>query len=177
MKNLNSQQLKFLLEKLPRKPGIYFFLSGEKEVIYIGKARSLRERVKSYLLPTPDIKVHHIISETTDIDFILTESEKEAAFLENNFIQQYQPKYNLRLKDDKSFPYLKLTAQEPYPGIYLTRKVEKDGAKYFGPFSPALQARMSIQIINKYFGIRGCREQITGKRQRPCLEYDLDRLP
>ena len=174
MKKVNSRRIKFLLDKLPRKPGIYFFLSENKEVIYIGKARSLKERVRSYLLPTTDMKIHHIITETADIDFILTESEKEASFLENNFIQQYQPRYNIRLKDDKSFPYLKLTNQEQYPGIYLTRKVEKDGAKYFGPFSPAQQARTSIQIVNKYFGIRGCREQITGKRKRPCLEYDLN---
>lgn len=143
-------------------------------VIYIGKARSLKGRVKSYFLPNPDLKVRTILEETEDIDYILTGSEREAAFLENNFIRQHKPKYNIRLKDDKSFPYLKFTVQEQFPGIYLTRKVEKDEARYFGPFSPVHQARKTIHLMNKYFGIRGCEESVPGKRQRPCLEYDLE---
>jgi len=143
-------------------------------MVYIGKARSLQHRVKSYFQATADPKVKSIVAETVRIDHILTESEREASFLENNFIRQYQPKYNLRLKDDKSFPYLKLSIQEDYPSITLTRRVEKDGARYFGPFSPAHQARKTIHLINKYFGIRGCTEAIPGKRKRPCLEYDLD---
>ncbi len=168
-----KSSLKTKLEKLPRKPGIYFFKNTQGDVIYIGKARSIRDRVKSYFQATADAKVRNILSETTDYEYILTDSEKEATFLENNFIRQYQPKFNLRLKDDKSFPYLKLTAQEKYPGIYLTRKVEADGAKYFGPFSPAHQARKTIHLINKHFGVRGCEESIPGNRKRPCLEYDL----
>ncbi len=165
--------LKRKIESLPEKPGIYFFKNREKEVIYIGKARSLKERVKTYFQQSPDPKVHNIISETADIDFILTGSEKEASFLENNFIQQHQPKFNLRLKDDKSFPFLRLTSQEKYPGIYFSRKVSEDGAQYFGPFSPAHQARRTIHLVNKYFGIRSCEEAVPGKRKRPCLEYDL----
>ena len=129
--------LKSKIKNLPKKPGIYFFKDKGGEVIYIGKARSLKDRVKSYFLPTSDAKIKKILSETQEIDFILTDSAKEAAFLENNFIRQHQPKFNLRLKDDKSFPYLKLTLQEKFPAIYLTRRVEEDGAKYFGPFSPA----------------------------------------
>jgi excinuclease ABC subunit C len=158
---------------LPDKPGIYFFKNAGGEFIYIGKARSLRDRVKSYFQPTSDPKITNIVAETADVDFILTGSEKEAAFLENNFVQRYQPKFNLRLKDDKSFPYLKLTAGERFPGIYLTRKVEPDRSRYFGPFSPASQARKTIHLLNKYFGIRGCEENVPGKRRRPCLEYDL----
>lgn len=165
--------LKTKINLLPKKPGIYFFKNEEHEIIYIGKARSLRERVKSYFQDTSDSKINNIIAETADIDFVLTDSEKEAGLLENNFIRQHQPKFNLRLKDDKSFPYLKITLQERFPGIYLTRKVEPDGAKYFGPFFPAHQARKTIHLINKYFGIRGCEEAIPGKRKRPCLEYDL----
>ncbi|MDH4270816.1 MAG: excinuclease ABC subunit UvrC [Candidatus Aminicenantes bacterium] len=167
------EKLRAKLADLPDKPGIYFFKNSRREIIYIGKARSLKDRVRSYFLPTDDLKVSQIISETKDLDFILTGSEKEAAFLENNFVQRYQPKFNLRLKDDKSFPYLKLTTAERYPGVYLTRKVEDDGAGYFGPFSPALQARKTIHLLNRYFGIRGCAESIPGKRRRPCLEYDL----
>lgn len=165
--------LKTKINFLPKKPGIYFFKNKENRIIYIGKARSLKNRVKSYLQAASDSKINRIISETKDINFILTDSEKEAAFLENNFIRQYQPKFNLRLKDDKSFPYLKLTIQEIYPGIYFTRKVESDGAKYFGPFTPTLQARKTIHLTNKYFGLRNCQEVIPGKRERPCLEYDL----
>ena len=165
--------LKKKIELLPRKPGIYFFKNKEKETIYIGKARSLKERVKSYFQATSDAKISNILAETADVDFILTDSEREAAFLENNYVRRYQPKFNLKLKDDKSFPYLKLTVQERFPGIHLTRRVEPDGASYFGPFSPAHQARMTIHLINKYFGIRGCTEDIPGKRKRPCLEYDL----
>jgi excinuclease ABC subunit C len=165
--------LKTKLENLPEKPGIYFFKDAQNNIIYIGKARSLKDRVKSYFQSTSDSKVRNIISETSDLDYVLTGSEREASFLENNFIQQHQPKFNLRLKDDKSFPYLKITAQEKYPGIYLTRRVESDGARYFGPFSPAHQARKTIHLVNKYFGIRGCEERVPGRRKRPCLEYDL----
>ena len=165
--------LKSESKNLPKKPGIYFFKDKGGEVIYIGKARSLKDRVKSYFLPTSDLKIKKILYETEEIDFILTDSEKEAAFLENNFIRQHQPKFNLRLKDDKSFPYLKLTLQEKFPAIYLTRRVEEDGAKYFGPFSPAHQARNTIHLSAKYFGVRTCREPVPGKRKRPCLDYDL----
>ncbi len=165
--------LKSEIKNLPKKPGIYFFKDKGGEVIYIGKARSLKDRVKSYFLPTSDAKIKKILSATEEIDFILTDSAKEAAFLENNFIRQHQPRFNLRLKDDKSFPYLKLTLQEKFPAIYLTRRVEEDGAKYFGPFSPAHQARNTIHLSAKYFGVRTCQESVPGKRKRPCLDYDL----
>lgn len=165
--------LKSRAESLPKKPGIYFFKDKNNKVIYIGKARSLRDRVKSYFLPTSDPKVENIISETRDFDFILTDSEREAVFLENNFIRQSKPKFNINLKDDKSFPFLKLTLQLKYPGIELTRRVKKDGAKYFGPFSPVHQARKTIHLLAKYFGIRTCKEAIPGKRKRPCLEFDI----
>ncbi len=165
--------LKSKIGRMPKKPGIYFFKDKRGQVIYIGKARSLKDRVKSYFLPTSDVKIKKILSETEDIDFILTDSAKEAAFLENNFIRQHQPKFNLRLKDDKSFPYLKLTFQEKFPTLYLTRRVEEDGAKYFGPFSPASQARNTIHLSAKYFGLRTCQEAVPGRRKRPCLDYDL----
>jgi excinuclease ABC subunit C len=168
-----NDKLRQALAGLPGKAGIYFFKGKGGAIIYIGKARSLRERVRSYFQPSSDPKVGNIISETEDLDFILTGSEREAAFLENNFVQRYQPKFNLRLKDDKSFPYLRLTVKDRFPGIYLTRKVESGGARYFGPFSPASRARKTIHLVNKYFGIRACKEAVPGRRQRPCLEYDL----
>jgi len=168
-----TSNLRKKIADLPKKPGIYLFKAKKDEVIYIGKARSLKERVKFYFQLTSDAKIKNILSETVDIDFILTDSEKDAAFLENNFIRQYQPRFNLRLKDDKAFPYLKLTLQEKFPAVYFTRKVEEDGAKYFGPFSLAHHARKTIHLAAKYFGIRTCKETVPGKRKRPCLEYDL----
>lgn len=166
-------KIKAKLSGLPDRPGIYFFKDEAGGIVYVGKARSLRDRIRTYFQPTSDLKVANISGEIADFDFILTGSEKEAAFLENNFVQRYQPKFNLRLKDDKSFPYLRLTVGEPFPGVYLTRKVEPDGSKYFGPFSPAFQARRTIHLLNKNFGIRGCEEAVPGRRRRPCLEYDL----
>jgi excinuclease ABC subunit C len=160
--------------ELPDKPGIYFFKNAAGEVVYIGKARSLRDRVRTYFLPNPDYKVRNILRETTGIDYILTGSEKEAAFLENNYIQQHQPRFNLRLKDDKSFPYLKVTAGEKFPGIYFSRKVGEGRSRYFGPFSPAHRARTSIHLVNKYFRVRGCENAVFRNRKRPCLEYDLN---
>jgi excinuclease ABC subunit C len=157
----------------PDEPGIYFFRDAEGRALYIGKARSLRDRVRSYFLAGPDIKVRNILGETADIDYILTGSEKEAAFLENNYIQQYKPKFNLRLKDDKSFPYLKLTLREEFPGIYMSRKVVNDGSRYFGPFSPAGRARKTIHLVNRYFGVRGCEDAAFRGRKRPCLDHDL----
>ena len=169
-----TSRLRKKAQSLPKKAGIYFFKARTGDVIYIGKARSLKDRVKSYFQQTSDKKIKSILSETWDLDFILTDSPKEAAFLENNFIRQYQPKFNLRLKDDKSFPYLKMTLQEKFPALTFTRRVEEDGAKYFGPYSPAHQARQTSHLIAKYFGVRTCQEAVPGKRKRPCLEYDLN---
>ena len=146
-----GSEIKGKVARAPTRPGVYLLKDKQSRVIYIGKARSLRERVKSYFAPTSDSKVHSILAETSSVDFLLTDSEKEASFLENNFIQQYQPKFNIKLKDDKAFPFLKVTCQERFPGIYLTRRVEADGAKYFGPFFPAHQARKNIHLVNKYF--------------------------
>jgi len=161
------------VEALPRSPGIYFFKNAKGEVVYIGKARSLQDRVRTYFQPTSDPKVRAILRETADIDYLLTETEKDAVFLESNYVRNAQPKFNLRLKDDKSFPYLKLTVQEKVPGVYFTRKVAEDGARYFGPFAPPSRARRTIQVINKYFGVRGCEEKIPGKRTRPCLDHEI----
>jgi excinuclease ABC subunit C len=170
---MDISRLKEKIKKFPARPGIYFFKNASGEVIYIGKARSLKDRVKSYFLPNPDFKVQNILSETADVDYLLVSSEKEASFIENNYIQFYQPKFNLRLKDDKSFPFLKLTVNEPYPGLYLSRRVEDDGARYFGPFSPADDTRRLISLLTRSFHLRTCENTVFRSRKRPCLEYDL----
>jgi excinuclease ABC subunit C len=170
---MKREQLKQKIKKFPVGPGIYFFKNAQGKVIYIGKARSLKNRVKSYFLPSPDIKVQNILSETDDIDYLLVSSEKEASFIENNYIQFYQPKFNLRLKDDKSFPFLKITLDETFPGIYLCRRLEDDRARYFGPFSPADHARKVLTFITRAFRTRTCQKTVFKNRKRPCLEYDL----
>ncbi|HNT01732.1 MAG TPA: excinuclease ABC subunit UvrC, partial [Candidatus Saccharicenans sp.] len=170
---MKYEELKQKVKDFPDRPGIYFFKNLQGEVIYIGKARSLHNRVKSYFLPQPDLKVQNILSETDDIDYLLVNSEKEASFIENNYIQFYQPKFNLRLKDDKSFPFLKLTVNDDFPSLSLTRRVEDDGAKYFGPFSPADDARKMMSFLTRAFQIRTCENSVFKSRRRPCLEYDL----
>jgi excinuclease ABC subunit C len=174
MKDKKRQRLIKTVQKLPSKPGIYLFKNQTNKTIYIGKARSLKERVRSYFSSPSDPRIHTILNETHNIDFIITDSEREAFILENNFIRQYQPKYNLRLKDDKSYPYIKVTVQDKYPAIYLCRRSESDNARYFGPFTPSSVARKTINLINRQFGIRSCKEDIPGRRKRPCLEYDIN---
>jgi len=165
--------LKEKASQLPTRPGIYFFLDKARQIIYIGKARDLKERVKSYFQPTSDPKIKHILQEAIDLDYLVTDTEKEAAFLENNFVRRFQPKFNLRLKDDKSFPLIKINLSEDFPSITLTRRVENDGARYFGPFHPAHQARRTIELIAKYFHLRTCSGPLPQGRKRPCLEYEL----
>jgi excinuclease ABC subunit C len=168
-----THPLKEAAAELPDKPGIYIFKNARGEPVYIGKARSLADRVKTYFQPSDDPKVGNILAETTRLDFLLTASEREAAFLENNFIQHYQPKFNLRLKDDKSFPYLRLTVQEAVPGVFFSRKVASDGARYFGPFSPAREAGKTLQLLTKSFRLRSCAAAVFRARKRPCLEFEL----
>ncbi len=168
-----SATLKGQLSRLPPKPGIYFFKNSRKEIIYVGKARSLRDRVRSYFQENADQKVRAIVADTAEVDFILTGSEKEAALLENNYVQRFQPKFNLRLKDDKSFPYLKIGLADRFPGGTLSRRVEPDGSRYFGPYVPAQRARQTIRLLSRFFGLRSCQEAVFKNRRRPCLEHDL----
>ncbi len=161
------------ISAFPPDPGIYFFKNARGGVIYIGKARRLRDRVRSYFQPSDDPKVAAILAETADVEYVLTASEREAAFLENSFVQQSQPKFNLRLKDDKSFPYLRVTAGDPVPGIYFSRRVGPGPTRFFGPFNPAHEARQTIRLVGKAFGLRTCEPAVFRKRKRTCLEYDL----
>src|SRR5712671_193311 len=163
--------------QLPINPGVYLYKDAQGKVIYVGKAKSLRSRVRSYFSEDrlADIKTGTLISEARDVDYILVDNEKEALALENNLIKQYKPKYNILLRDDKTYPYIKLTVNEPYPRTMITRRVRKDGAAYFGPFFPAGLARKSLKLIERYFLIRNCNIQIDGKRPRPCLQYYIHR--
>jgi len=170
------QDLKAQIARLPEQPGVYLFLNRERETIYVGKARALRDRVRSYLgAHGTNPKTDALIDEVERLEFTVTDSVVEALALENNLIKQRMPKFNILLRDDKNYPYLKLTAAEPFPRVLLVRRVERDGGVYAGPFMPASLARKTMSLTHRLFGMRSCNEEIDGRRGRPCLEYDIKR--
>src|SRR6188768_532699 len=168
--------LKEQIARLPEQPGVYLWLNAAGEAIYVGKARALRDRVRSYL-GAYGLSPRHdaLLEEITAVEVIVTDSVMEALALENNLIKQRTPKYNILLRDDKNYPYLQLTTSEPFPRLLVARSVEKTGDFYAGPFLPAKLARRSMTLSHRLFGIRSCNETITGQRPRPCLEYDIKR--
>jgi len=172
-----SNLLRQKLDNLPAAPGVYIFKNAEGKTIYVGKALSLRNRVRSYFQESRplDPKTGHLVAEIADLETILVDHEVEALILESTLVKQIQPRYNVNLKDDKSFPYIKLTVNEPYPRIFITRRMRNDGALYFGPFLPASYARQTIRLINRYFKLRTCNLAIDGTLPRPCLDYQMKR--
>src|SRR5688572_13138027 len=170
------QDLKEQIARLPEQPGVYLWGNRGGDTVYVGKARSLRDRVRSYLGAWGMSPRHDaLLDEIAALEVIVTDSVVEALALENNLIKQRSPKYNIRLRDDKNYPYLRLTATEAFPRVLVARRVERDGSFYAGPFMPARFARKTMALTHRLFGIRSCNEVITGKRGRPCLEYDIKR--
>jgi excinuclease ABC subunit C len=170
------RELKDQIARLPEQPGVYLYFNAAGETIYVGKARALRDRVRNYLgAYGADIKTDALLEEVARLEVIVTDSVVEALALENNLIKQRSPKYNIRLRDDKNYPYLQLTATEDFPRVLVARRFERDGNFYAGPFMPARFARKTMALTHRLFGIRSCNEVITGKRGRPCLEYDIKR--
>jgi excinuclease ABC subunit C len=170
------QDLKEQIARLPEQPGVYLYGNREGQTIYVGKARALRDRVRSYLgAYGTNPKTDALLDEVTTLDVIVTDSVVEALALENNLIKRRAPKYNILLRDDKNYPYLRLTLSEAYPRVLVARQVVRDGDLYAGPFLPATLARRTMSLSHKLFGLRSCSEVITGKRPRPCLEYDIKR--
>lgn len=170
------QQLKEQIARLPEQPGVYLYFNQDGETIYVGKARTLRDRVRNYLGAFGmDPKTDALLEEVSRLEVIVTDSVVEALALENNLIKQRSPKYNILLRDDKSYPYLQLTTNEAFPRVLVARRVERDGSLYAGPFLPATFARRTMALTHRLFGIRSCNEVINGKRGRPCLEYDIKR--
>jgi excinuclease ABC subunit C len=168
--------LKDQIARLPEQPGVYLWLNAAGEAIYVGKARALRDRVRSYLAAAGLSPRHDaLLEEIASIEVIVTDSVMEALALENNLIKQRRPKYNILLRDDKNYPYLQLTTSEDFPRILVARHVEKGADFYAGPFLPAKLARRTMALSHRLFGIRSCNEVITGQRGRPCLEYDIKR--
>ena len=168
--------LKTQITRLPEQPGVYLYFNDAGETLYIGRARALRDRVRSYLSAYGSSpKTNALLDEVTRLEVIVTDSLVEALALENHLIKQRSPRFNILLRDDKNYPYLQLTTAEACPRVLVARRVARDGNYYAGPFLPATLARKTIALTHKLFGIRSCNEVITGRRERPCLEYDIKR--
>jgi excinuclease ABC subunit C len=176
---MGRSQLKEQLSSIPPKPGVYLMADVNGKVIYVGKAVNLRNRVRSYFHASADHspKTHYLRQDIADLDFIVTASELEALILECNLIKKYQPRYNVRLKDDKRYPYIKITWQEPYPRIFTVRRMQKDGAKYYGPFTATWAVSQTLDLLRKIFPYLTCKREITGQDKRACLYYHIGRCP
>jgi excinuclease ABC subunit C len=164
------------LDDLPDAPGVYLYRDRGGRVLYVGKAKSLKHRVRSYFQGASGQapKTDALVSEIHDLECIVTRTEVEALILENNVIKKERPRYNIQLRDDKNFPYLKMTTTEPYPRVVLVRRARLDGNAYFGPYLPASAARRTIQMVARHFKVATCYEHLDGKRPRPCLLYQLN---
>jgi excinuclease ABC subunit C len=165
------------LETLPLRPGVYLFKNAAGEIVYVGKARVLRDRVRSYFQASRPLELHkaNMVADIADLDLVVTDTEMEALALENNLIKRHKPLYNVRLRDDKNHPYLKLTLAEEYPRLYVVRRPGEDGNVYGGPYIPASLGRKTAALVRKLFGIRSCKETLNGRRPRPCLQYQIKR--
>jgi excinuclease ABC subunit C len=170
-----SEQVQAQLGTLPRKPGVYLMRDVGRTVIYVGKAVDLRSRVRSYFAPSAwdNPKVRAIVSEVADLEFIVTDSELEALILEANLIKQHRPRYNVRLKDDKRYPYIKISWADPFPKVFITRRMERDGGRYFGPFTSSAAVHQTLDWLRRSFPYLTCNRDITGNDARPCLYYDI----
>src|ERR1043165_5255552 len=174
--HLNIVPIEEKLKEIPTSSGVYLHKDAAGKVIYVGKAKNLRSRVRSYFRARPfDRKTDALVGQIADFEFIVTDNEVEALILEASLVKQHKPRYNIKLQDDKSYPHLKLTINEPFPKVVITRRIQRDGALYFGPFLPASLARRTIDLINRTFQLRTCDIEIDGKAPRPCLEYHIKR--
>ena len=165
------------IRSLPTRPGVYLYKNAEGEVIYVGKAKSLRARVRSYFLEgrAEDAKTDSLLREAVDVDYIVVDNEKEALALENNLIKQKKPRFNILLRDDKTYPYIKLTLGERFPRVFVTRRLKKDGSVYYGPYFPANLAYRIVDLIHRHFLIPSCTIDLRRFHARPCLQYHIGR--
>jgi excinuclease ABC subunit C len=170
-------ELREKVGNLPTQPGVYLFQDAAGVILYVGKALSLRSRVRSYFLDKSqqDAKTGSLVREIADLEYIVVDNEKEALALENNIIKKHQPKFNILLRDDKTYPYIQYTAYEKYPRVYVTRRLKKDGSLYFGPYFPANLAYRMVHLIHKHFLVPSCTVDLTRKHPRPCLQYYIHR--
>lgn len=173
---MTSVLVKEQLKQLPASPGVYLMRDTEGTILYVGKAANLRHRVKSYFGTGQKLspKLQRMVARVNNLDFFVTSTEQEALILEYNLIKRHHPRYNVRLKDDKTFPYLKISLNEDWPRVYFTRRVEEDGGRYFGPFASARSVRQTLKVLKGIFPFRSCTRTITGTDPRACLEYHLN---
>ncbi len=172
-----NEHLRQRAEDLPARPGVYLFKDDAGHPIYVGKAKSLRHRVRSYFQESRpgDEKRDRLLDSAADLETILVDNEKEALALENNLIKQYKPRYNVLLRDDKTYPYIKLTLQERFPRVYVTRRLRKDGSRYYGPYFPGGLAYRIVDLIHRRFFVPSCKVDLTRYHPRPCLQYYIKR--
>src|SRR5256884_3532319 len=170
-----------LIEKirsLPTQPGVYMYKNAAGEVIYVGKAKSLRARVRSYFqegVGEANAKTGSLLRDAVDVEYIVVANEKEALGLENNLIKLKQPRFNILLRDDKTYPYIKLTMSERFPKVFVTRRLKKDGSAYYGPYFPANLAHRTLDLIHRSFLIPSCKIDLSRYHPRPCLQYYIKR--
>ena len=165
------------IRSLPASAGVYLYKNAEGEVIYVGKANNLRSRVSSYFREGrwEDAKTDSLVREAVDVDYIVVANNKEALALENHLIKQKQPRFNILLRDDKTYPYVKLTLGERFPRVYVTRRLRKDGSSYYGPYFPANLAYRIVDLIHRHFMVPSCKVDLTRFHPRPCLQYYIKR--
>jgi excinuclease ABC subunit C len=165
------------LDQVPDRPGVYLYKDAKAQVIYIGKAASLRSRVRSYFQESRarDPKTDALVGQIRDLDYIVTGNELEALILESNLVKKHRPRYNIILRDDKHYPFLRLTTDEEFPRLVVARRIQKDGSTYFGPFYPATAMRQTLRLVRQLFPLRTCRIKIDGTLPRPCLQYYIHR--
>src|SRR6266536_2927558 len=175
---MNNQRLEAQLKALPAKPGVYLFRGEEGRVLYIGKAKSLRPRVRSYFQATPDTRaqIAQLPGRVADIEVIVTSTEAEALHVEQNLVKRHRPPFNVRLRDDKSFPYIAVTVEDEYPRVMFTRERHRRGVWYFGPYANAKKVRETLDVLNRVFPYRPCEGPKPGRHSEiPCLDYHIDR--
>lgn len=173
-----SAQLKSKLRHLPARPGVYLMKDAQGEILYVGKAKALRSRVRSYFSAAapPYLKTRELVRRVADVDTIVVDSEAEALILENNLIKEHHPRFNISLRDDKSYPYIKITTQEAFPRVFVTRRLLRDGARYFGPYTNVRQMRHTLAVVKKLYTVRSCRYNLVDDAPaRPCLDFHIGR--
>ena len=175
---MKSNALEAKLRHLPTQPGVYLFKDAAGEILYIGKAKSLRPRVRSYFTRGQDhsLKTRELVRRIADVDTIVVGSEAEALLLEANLIKEHRPRFNIQLRDDKRYPYIKVTVQEPFPRVFVTRNLTNDGARYFGPYTDVGPMRQALEVIKRLHPVRSCRYALPREApRRPCLDYHIGR--
>ena len=173
-----SERIALKIAHLPESPGVYLWKDAEGTVLYVGKAKRLRSRVRSYFAGDhwESLKTRHLVSKIADVDTIVVPSEAHALILEANLIKEYRPRFNIALRDDKSYPYIKVTVQEPFPRVFVTRRLTNDGSRYFGPYTDVGAMRRALNVVKRIFTVRSCNYDMPREMpERPCLDYHIGR--